>query len=142
MPEATPITAMNLPEGDYAIVEVLGHRTLVGRVAEIERFGTKMLQIEPLFGDVMLAPVLVGGGSLYQFTPCSPETAYARRPKRTYELPGSVAATIPPPALPDNSELPSFLVEDDAGADVCAHDATEEDEDGNQMCITCREVIY
>lgn len=124
MPEATPITAMDLPAGDYAIVEVLGHRTLIGRVAEIERFGTKMLQIEPLFGDVMLAPVLVGDGSLYQFTPCSAETAYARRPTRTYQLPGSVAATIPPLALPNNNELPSFLVDTDSDeATGCSDDA-------------------
>lgn len=133
MSEATPITAMDLPQGEYAIVEVLGHRTLVGRVSEIERFGTKMLQVEPLFGDVMLAPVLLGGGSLYQFTPCSAETAYSRRPTRTYQLPASVAATIPPPALPNNNELPSFLVDEDA-AD--AADFQEVHEPGC-TCVDC-----
>jgi hypothetical protein len=109
----TPIAAGSMPEGEYAIVEALGHRTLVGRVAEIERFGTKMLQVEALFGDVMLDPVLLGGGSIYQFTPCIADTAYARRPKQTYQLPPSVAATIPPIALPSNEELPSFLMGDD-----------------------------
>lgn len=108
-----PISAAEMPEGEYAIVEALGHRTLVGRVDEIERFGTKMLQVEALFGDVMLAPVLLGGGSIYQFTPCSAAVAYARRPKQTYQLPPSVAAVIPPLALPSNEELPSFLVDDD-----------------------------
>lgn len=109
MSETTILDATALPEGEFAIVEILGHRTLVGRVAEIERFGTKLLQIEPMFGDVMLGPVLIGGGSLYQFTPCSAAVAYARRPKQTYQLPGSVAATIPALALPSNEELPSFL---------------------------------
>lgn len=113
MSEITPIAAGALPEGEYAIVEALGHRTLVGRVSEVERFGTKMLQVEPLFGDAMLGPVLLGGGSIYQFTPCSPDIAYARRPKQTYQLPPSVAATIPPLALPSNEELPSFLDGDD-----------------------------
>lgn len=117
MTESTEISASELPAGEYAIVEALGHRTLVGRVAEIERFGTKMLQVEPLFGDVMLGPVLLGGGSIYQFTPCSPDIAFARRPKQTYQLPPSVAATIPALALPDNSELPSFLVDDEADED-------------------------
>jgi hypothetical protein len=52
------IAAGGMPPGEYAIVEILGHRALVGRVSEIERFGTKMLQVEPLFASVMLAPVL------------------------------------------------------------------------------------
>jgi len=103
------ISAGEMPRGEYAIVEALGHRTLVGRVLEIERFGTKMLQVEPLFGDVMLAPVLLGGGSIYQFTPCSAAIAFARRPQQTYQLPPSVAAVVPPMALPSNEELPSFL---------------------------------
>lgn len=103
-----------MPEGEYAIVEALGHRTLVGRIAEIERFGTKMLQVEPLFGDAMLGPVLLGGGSIYQFTPCTAETAWARRPRETYQLPPSIAATIPALALPSNEELPPFFVDDDS----------------------------
>jgi hypothetical protein len=113
MTEHVNIAADNLPEGEFAIVEALGHRTLVGRVSEIERFGTKMLQVEPFFGDVMLGPVLLGGGSIYQFTPCSAVTAYARRPQQTYHLPACVAATVPPIALPSNEELPLFLVDDD-----------------------------
>lgn len=113
MADTQPITASDMPAGEYAIVEALGHRTLVGRALEIERFGTKMLQVEPLFGDVMLGPVLLGGGSIYQFTPCSAAIAFARRPKETYQLPPSVAAVIPPIALPSNEELPSFLSDDD-----------------------------
>jgi hypothetical protein len=109
----TSLAADSLPEGEFAIVEAFGHRTLVGRVAEVERFGTKMLQVEPFFGDVMLGPVLLGGGSIYQFTPCTASIAYARRPRATYELPSSVAATIPPIALPSNAELPGFLCDDD-----------------------------
>lgn len=31
MNDATPITADAMPEGDYAIVEILGHRTMIGR---------------------------------------------------------------------------------------------------------------
>lgn len=116
MTQITPIAAGQMPEGEYAIVEALGHRTLVGRVIEIERFGTKMLQVEALFADVMLGPVLLGGGLIYQFTPCSADTAFARRPKNAYQLPGSLAATVPPIALPSNEELPSFLAED--GQDI------------------------
>ncbi len=110
---AAQLVADSLPEGDFAIVEALGHRTLVGRVAEVERFGTKMLQVEPFFGDVMLGPVLLGGSSIYQFTPCSAQIAYARRPQNFYQLPSSIAATVPPIALPSKPELPGFLCDDD-----------------------------
>lgn len=92
--------AADLPEGDYATVEVLGHRTLIGRVTEVDRFGAKMLQVEPLFGGLMLGPVLLGGASIYQFTPCTREAAFARRATDTYQLPASVVATIPPALLP------------------------------------------
>lgn len=105
----TTIDPTALPEGEYAIVEALGHRTLVGRISEIERFGTKLLQVEPFFGDVMLGPVLLGGGSIYQFTPVAAEKAWARRPTSKYNLPPSILATVPPAALPSNEELPSFF---------------------------------
>jgi hypothetical protein len=74
------INAETMPDGEYAIVEILGHRTMVGRISEIERFGTKLMQIEPLFCDVMLPGVLIGGASIYQFTPC---TAAVRHPAHT-----------------------------------------------------------
>ncbi|SFG09183.1 hypothetical protein SAMN05518801_10777 [Novosphingobium sp. CF614] len=109
----TIIDPTALPEGDYAIVEVLGHRTLVGRIAEVERFGTRLLQVEPFFADAMLGPILLGGGNIYQFTPVPPETAWARRPKEKYQIPASILAAVPPAALPSNEELPSFLIEED-----------------------------
>lgn len=108
-----PLNATELPEGEYAIVECLGHRTMVGRIAEVERFGTKMLQIEPMFSDVILDPVFVGGASIYQLTPCKPDVAFARRPKYPHQLPASVASVVPAAQLTRNEELPSFLVEDE-----------------------------
>lgn len=109
----TTIDPTALPEGEFAIIEVLGHRTLVGRVAEIERFGTKLLQVEPFFGDVMLGPVLIGGSSIYQFTSVPAVTAWAHRPREKYQLPPSVLATVPTAALPSNEEHPSFLPGDE-----------------------------
>lgn len=88
-----------LPDGEYAIVEVLGHRTIVGRVTEAERFGTKLMSIEPLFNGRLLPAVLIGGGSLYQFTPCSREVAAKQQPKETWQLPASVALALPPAML-------------------------------------------
>lgn len=124
MTDATEISAADMPDGEYAIVEIIGHRTLIGRTTEVERFGTKMLQVEPLFGGVMLGPVLIGGGSIYQFTPCLPATAFARRPTHNYELPASVFATVPATALPNASEGQMLFCGDDGPPDVTIDEVT------------------
>lgn len=114
-PEPTP-----LPAGDYAIVEMLGHRTLVGRITEVERFGTKLMSIEPLYRGELLPAVLIGGGSIYAFTPCSAEAAAKRGPTDEWQLPTTVRAALPPQLLaapvedegeggPEPEFAPSFL---------------------------------
>lgn len=108
-----PVTEISLPEGDYAIVEALGHRTYAGRVAEVERFGAKMLQIEPLYRDWLLDPLFLSGAALYQFTPCTAEAAWSRRATAEYDLPSSVAVGLPEQTAPDWP--PAFLT-DRAGA--------------------------
>ncbi len=97
-----------LPDGDYAIVEFLGHRTLIGRVSEVERFGTKMLQIEPIFQGRLLAPVLHGGGSIYAMTECSREIAAARAPMHSWQIPDSLRSTLPPAELEAIEPPPEF----------------------------------
>ena len=84
-----------LPPGDYAIVELFGHTTLIGRIQEVERFGTKMLALEPLFRSELLPPVLHGGASIYRLTPCTAEVAYARQPKEHWQLPAAIRAVAP-----------------------------------------------
>lgn len=104
-----------LPDGDYAIVEIMGHRTIVGRVMEIERFGVKLMSIEPILSGKLLPAVLIGGGSIYQYTPCPKERAAARAPKEEGYLPVSIRAALPPKALPAPS-----------GGDI--HDYDDEEE--------------
>jgi hypothetical protein len=107
--ETAPLpTAADLPDGDYAIAEIMGHSTMIGRYAEIERFGTKMLSLEPIWENALLPAVFVGGQSLYRFTPCTREVAFTRQPKQRYQLPDAVRATLPPevrPALLSPDEL-------------------------------------
>jgi hypothetical protein len=88
-----------LPDGEYAIVELLGHRTLVGRIAEIERFGTKMLAIEPIFQGRLLPALYHGGASIYGLTPCAKEVAADKAPMNAWQLPSAVQATLPPALL-------------------------------------------
>lgn len=101
----------NLPAGEYAIVEVVGRRTLVGRVTEVDRFGTKLLSVEPIYACALLPAVLIGGSSLYQFTPCAADVALKRAPKYRWQMPASLVATLPDEA-DDVPALP-FLDRDD-----------------------------
>jgi hypothetical protein len=96
------------PSGEYAIVELFGHVTLVGRIAEVERFGSKMLAIEPLFRGEMLPMVFYGGGSIYGLTPCSAEIAFNRAPENEFSLPASLRAALPPKALPHYEDAQEY----------------------------------
>lgn len=114
---ASPDTA-----GEWAIVELFGHTTLVGRIAEVERFGAKMLALEPLFAGALLPVVFHGGAAIYRLTPCAAETAYRRAPKHRYQLPPAIAATLPPELLPAVAAPAmrgdySDAVDDDDGGD-------------------------
>lgn len=44
-PPAEPKPWEAIPDGDFAIVELFGHTTLVGRITEVEQFGAKMLLV-------------------------------------------------------------------------------------------------
>lgn len=115
--ESQPVTAAELPDGEYAIVECLGHQTLVGRVTEIERFGTKLLAIEPIWNDALLPVTYRGGASIYAFTPCTKEVAIERRAKQDWDLPVAVRAAMPPALLegPEPEFSPAFLDPDSDG---------------------------
>lgn len=100
MPPVAPWEA--LPDGPYGIVELMGHTTLVGRVTEVEKFGTKMMGIEVLFGGQLLPLILQGGPSIYRFTPCEREIAWKaqRRPDQLWSLPEPIRAIVPAALLP------------------------------------------
>lgn len=103
--------AAMLPPGEYAIVELFGHVTMVGRIAEAERFGAKMLVIEPLFQGVLLPAIFQGGSSIYRLTPCSAEIARRHSPLHDYQLPQTVRCIVPPallePPEPDGDSAPA-----------------------------------
>jgi hypothetical protein len=96
------------PPGEYCIVELFGHTTLVGRFSEVERFGTKMLALEPLFNQQILPPVFHGGAAIYRLTPCSAEVAWKRQPTQKYQLPPAIFATVPEALLPAPEPLQTF----------------------------------
>ncbi len=89
-----------LPPGDYAIIELFGHTTLLGRFSEIERFGTKMLALEPLFNGKLLDPIYHGGAAIYRLSPCSRQVAWERQHTDAWQFPPSIRAVLPPELLP------------------------------------------
>lgn len=107
----TDDTPAHLPAGEYAIVELFGHTTLVGRIAEVERFGAKMLAMEPLFAGTLLPPIYHGGAAIYRLTPCSAEVAAARQPRHEWQLPSAVRCIVPPGLLP-SPEVEAIPVEE------------------------------
>lgn len=100
MNDATETQPIELPEGEYAIVEMMGHRKMIGRISEIEKFGAKFMALEPVLNGALLPPVLIGGPSIYAVTPCDAAAALRNQPKRDWELPESLRATLPLDALP------------------------------------------
>jgi len=97
-----------LPAGDYCILELFGHVTLVGRYKEVELFATKMMAIEPLFQDTLLSVVFHGGAAIYRLTPCEPETARKHQPTHGYQLPPAIRANVPAALLPAPSDYPGY----------------------------------
>jgi hypothetical protein len=107
------IQAEDLPAGEYAIVEFFGHTTLVGRVQEVERFGSKMMAIEVLMKGTLLPPIFHGGASIYRMTPCSPIIALEHQHKEGWQLPPTVRATVPSGLLVQPPEPNDFTETDE-----------------------------
>lgn len=74
---ATEADAAQEPTLEFAIVEIMGHRRLAGRVMEVERVGVKMLRIDvPTKGDFANGFVsqFYSGASLFSVTNTDLET--------------------------------------------------------------------
>lgn len=111
MNDETPLPT-TYPEGEYAIVELFGHTTMVGRIAEVERFGIKMLAIEPLFNDALLSVVFHGGAAIYRLTPCSAEVAWKKQARYGYQLPPSILCIVPAEMLPAPELARTYEIEE------------------------------
>jgi hypothetical protein len=92
------------PLDTWAIVELMGHVTIIGRVTEAQLAGVPVLRIDrPDERAQYIAPQ-----SLYRLTPCTEDEARQaheaeqRRWYGPYGLPSSLAAALTPgrPALP------------------------------------------
>lgn len=107
--DPTPVVAS---VEEYAIVEIMGHRTIIGRITEVMRFGGTLMSIEPIYRGELLPAVLINAASIYQFTPCSEAVAKAQAPKSTWDLPPSVRFSIPVHLLEAADAVLPFLHDD------------------------------
>ena len=86
---------VEFPNGEYAIVEMIGRQTLVGWITEVERFGVRVMRIKQLFRHHLLSAVYQMPRSIYRFTPCTEDAAFAAQATELRELPWAVRATVP-----------------------------------------------
>lgn len=105
---------------EWAILELMGHRKMAGRVSEVQLFGAKMLRID--IPSDPPATQIYGGAAIYCLTPTTEETcrAFAKRaapaPVQRWEL----------PALPERAGAPERADETDDD-DFKPNDETDED---------------
>jgi hypothetical protein len=82
----------------WAILELMGHVRMAGRVTEEERFGAKMGRIDVPGAEGGYTTVYFGGGSVYRMTPTTEAIARAvathnaPEPVHRWELPRPEAA--------------------------------------------------
>lgn len=91
------------PPAEWALVEIFGHRRHYGRIAEIERFGTKMLRVDvPDEPPDAFTTHFYGGASIFSLTLCTEETARSHN-ARYRPRPVTPIHQLPPP-IDDNDE--------------------------------------
>ncbi len=97
MPEES-MTAQAAYEG-WAIVELMGHRVVAGRVQEVSQYGASQLRVDvPGSGAETAVTQFYSGSAIYGLTPCDEATARRVLTKR-YSLPEPVRLALPPPSM-------------------------------------------
>lgn len=89
----------------WAILELMGHRRMAGKVREQEVFGTNLCRIDVYKGADSEPSMtqLYSASALYCVTPCSEEIA--RRYAARYDDSGPVARWELPPPAEDDGDL-------------------------------------
>jgi hypothetical protein len=93
----------------WAILELMGHVRLAGKVTEEEHFGAKLGRIDIPTGDAFTTQYF-SGGSIYRLTPTTEEiargVALRNQPEPVYrwELPAPASRTAPEHMEGDSQE--------------------------------------
>lgn len=112
------------PEPVWAIVELMGHVKIAGKLTEEEKFGAKMGRLDIPNGEGFVTQYF-GGGSVYRITFVTEEVAriVSQRnkpePVRSWELP---------------KQLPAATAATETGeCEVCGNPIP----DGKTICVSC-----
>ena len=97
----------------WALVEQMGFRKTVGKVAEVEQYGAKMLRLDiPSFiddGDLNLqwTTRFCGGPSIYQVTPLAEDVALDMAKQQADPRPVNPTAyrQLPAPGTPERHQV-------------------------------------
>lgn len=95
------MTTESLTFEQWAILELMGHVKLAGRVTEEEHFGAKLGRIDIPTTDGGFTTQFFSGGSIYRLTPTTEEIARhiaannQPRPVQVWELPAAAGRTAP-----------------------------------------------
>lgn len=85
----------------WAVIELMGHRRMAGKVSEQVIAGTPLLRIDVPNGDEAFVTQFYGGSAIYCLTPTTEEIARSvaknnqPKPVHTFELPQLEAARKP-----------------------------------------------
>ena len=79
----------------WAIVEIMGHRVIAGRVSEVAQFGAVQLRVDvPNEGKGTALTQYYSGSAIYSITPCDEASARKALGQR-YALPEPVRLALP-----------------------------------------------
>lgn len=107
----------------WAIVDVMGHQRIAGRVREQTLGGQAFIRVDvPACGPVLPFTKLLGGASIYSISPCTEEVARMVaeqlhvQPITAYDLPSEIRERIQRPALAAPAAVPEYQEYDDGDA--------------------------
>ena len=95
---------------EWALLELMGHRKLAGRVSEAVIGGTALVRIDVPTGDDSFATQYYGGSAMYCITPTTEEIArkvaehYQPEPVHPWELRPPTPARLLPAGDDDDDE--------------------------------------
>lgn len=98
---------MNADQPTWAIVELMGHVRLAGRLSEEEKFGAKMGRLDIPTNDGQFVSQFFGGGSVYRITFVTEEVArhVAKTTQSTPVSPWDFPKQLPTAMTVDDNEI-------------------------------------